>query len=263
MFLRMRERPTRKLADIAQKGDDTHVVVPVIVVYELEMIISPAFQHALNVLLDLLCVVEDVFSTQDIALFDLEAGVSNKGGGATNLFIMSVLDAHQSNRLHSRIMKALQRSARHQMADVQSLCRRINTNIHRLRGSDALESVLDKLGGLIDEPSVLEIRECLHEESAPSFQKELCGTKDSEDRNWFEHSIVSTLSDEMMQLLKTVLNAIASTAYLLCVMHSGQSDSANFRPLGTNNEILLENVVILFLCNLPSAKATPARSTFC
>ena len=176
---------------------------------------------------------------------------------------MSVLDAYQGNRLHSRIMKALQCSARHQMADVQSLCRGINTNIHRLRGSDGLESVLDKLGGLIDEPSVLEIRECLHEESAPSFQKELCGTKDSEDRNWFEHSIVSTLSDEMMQLLKTVLNAIASTAYLLCVMHSGQSDSANFRPLGTNNEILLENVVILFLCKLPSAKATPARSTFC
>lgn len=108
MFLRMRERPTRKLADIAQKGDDTHVVVPVIVVYELEMIISPAFQHALDVLLDLLCVVEDVFSTQDIALFDLEAGVSNKGSGATNLFVMSVLDAYQGNRLHSRIMKALQ-----------------------------------------------------------------------------------------------------------------------------------------------------------
>ena len=227
------------------------------------MIISPAFQHALNVLLDLFCVVEDVLSAQDIALFDFEAGVSNKGCGATNLFVRSGLDAYQSNRLHSRIMEALQRSARHQMTDMQSLRRRVNTNIHRLRGSDGLESVLDKLGGLIDEPSVLEIRECLHEESAPSFQKEMCGTNDSEDRNWFEHSIVSILSDAMMQLLKTVLNAIASTANLLRVMHSRQSDSTNFRPLRTNNEILLENEVILFLCKLSSADATPARSTFC
>ena len=85
MFLTIRGWETRGLANVAEEGDRVHLAVPIVVVDKLEVLISIAFQHALDVLLDFLCVVEHILGTQNIALLRFETGITDKRSGSTHL----------------------------------------------------------------------------------------------------------------------------------------------------------------------------------
>ena len=64
--------------------------------------------------------------------------------------------------MNTTIVKTLQDAACHQVANMEALCGRVDSEINGLGRGDGLERLLYHLRRLVDESALLEVAKCLH-----------------------------------------------------------------------------------------------------